>query len=424
MKLNLIGCSHHSSSIQVRERLAFGPEQGRAALRQLRDVYPESEAVLLSTCNRVELYLAGGDYALIPDHQQLVAFLATCHGLEPAVLEGQLFRHTGEDAVRHLFSVAASLDSMVVGEAQILSQVKQAFATAQQQQATGPVTHYLFETAYRVAKRVANETQINRRRVSIPSIAVADFAKLLFETFQDKKVLLLGAGKMGEETLRYLSDEGAQEIVVLNRNRQRAESLARRINASVDDWHQLEARLCWADLIVSTTGAREPIVTARRFRDIQQRRSERLLFILDLAVPRDFDPEVGNFTNVFLYCIDDLQSVCEKNRQARKKQWPQAQQIVDQETRHFMADLSRRVTAPTIQRLRQQADQLKDAEFQRLLNKLGELDPRSRNEIERSFDRLVNKLLHPPLESLRDEAARGSHHSLLDALRHLFQISD
>jgi glutamyl-tRNA reductase len=291
-------------------------------------------------------------------------------------------------------------------------------------QATGPLTHHVFQTAYRVAKRVANETEINRRRVSIPSVAVADYAKQLFETFQNKKVLLLGAGEMGEETLRYLRDEGAHDIVVLNRSRERAESLAQKLDVFVDDWEQLDTRIAWADLIVSTTGSREPIVTSQRFRAIQQQRSERLLFVLDLAVPRDFDPEISQYNNVYLYCIDDLQAVCDQNRKAREKEWPKAERIVAEQTTRFLAERNHRVTAPTIQRLRQQADQLKKVELQRLLNKLGAIDPHAQEEIECSFDRLVNKLLHPPLESLRDEAKKGSPHSLLQALRHLFQIPE
>ena len=175
---------------------------------------------------------------------------------------------------------------------------------------------------------------------------------------------------------------------------------------------------------MSTTGASQPIVTAERFRAIEQQRSERLLFVLDLAVPRDFDPEIAQFSNVYLYCIDDLQAVCERNRKARQKEWPKAERIVEEETLRFIAERHHRVTAPTIQRLREQADGLKNDELQRLMNKLGEIDPRTREEISRSFERLVNKLLHPPLESLRDEAKKGSPHGLLDALRHLFQIPD
>ncbi len=424
MKLQLVGCSHHSSSVTIRERLAFAPDQVIEALRRLQDRYPKTEVVLLSTCNRVELYVADIEPSKCPQHEEMINFLADFHGYDPAELVADLFALSDQEAVRHLFLVASSLDSMVVGEAQILSQVKQAFAAAQNERTVGPVTHHVFETAYRVAKRVASETQINRRRVSIPSVAVGDYAKQLFETFVKKKVLLLGAGEMGEETLRYLRAEGAHDIVVLNRSRARAEALAERLQVIADDWEKLDERIAWADLIVSTTAAREPIVTPQRFRAIEQERSERLLFVLDLAVPRDFHPDIAHFSNVYLYCIDDLKAVCEQNRQARLKEWPKAERIVEEETLRFMAERHHRVTAPTIQRLREQADGLKNGELQRLLNKLGDVDPRAREEITRAFDRLVNKLLHPPLESLRDEARKGSPHSLLTALRHLFQIPD
>jgi len=424
MNVQLVGCSHHSSSVEVRERLAFTPDQAADALRRLQGLFPHSEAVLLSTCNRVELYLAATHLPTVPTHRDITHFLAEYHRLDTDSLLPALFQYSDMEAVRHLFRVAAGLDSMVVGEAQILSQVKQAFATAQAEQTAGPIMRHVFEAAYRVAKRVANETKINRRRVSIPSVAVGDYARQLFETFHNKKVLLLGAGAMGEETLRYLRDEGARDIVVLNRNQERARALALRLGACVDSWEHLMDRIAWADLVVSTTGASEPIVTSKQFDDIEQTRVERLLFVLDLAVPRDFDPAIAQFSNVYLYCIDDLREVCEKNRQAREREWPKADRIVEEETARFAAERNHRVTAPTILRLRQQADELKNDELCRLMNKLGEIDAHSRDEIERSFDRLVNKLLHPPLESLRDEARSGTPYGLLDALRRLFQISD
>jgi glutamyl-tRNA reductase len=424
MKLRMVGCSHHRTAVTIRERLAFSPQQTVAALRQLRERFPDCEAVLLSTCNRVELYLDADEPFEPPPAEQLVAFLAEFHGLDPQHIGADLFSHSDQDAVRHLFMVAASLDSMVMGEAQILSQVRQAFLAAQQEQSAGLRMRYLFDAANRVAKRVNTETEVSRRRVSIPSVAVADYVKQLFETVHDKRILLIGAGEMGEETLRYLGDEGARDIVIVNRHRSRAEQIARRVHGQVDDWSQLEPRLVWADLVVSTTGSREPIVTAEQFQLIEQRRDERLLFILDLAVPRDFDPEIGNCGNVYLYCIDDLQEICRRNREKREREWPKAKQIVDEETDRFIAELTHRGSGPTILRLKQQADQLKADELGRLWNKLGNVDCRSRQEIERAFDRLVNKLLHAPLESLRDEANQGSPHRLLDALRRLFQIPD
>jgi len=424
MKIQLLGCSHHASSLEVRERLAFTPEQVADAVRQLQRQFPNVEAVLLSTCNRVELYVAVADTDTLPDFSRLIAFLADYHQLDPATIVNEFYYHSGRDAVKHLLLVAASLDSMVIGEAQILSQVKQSFTIAEREQSNGPVTHHVFQTAYRVAKRVATETQISRRRVSIPSVAVAEYARQLFETFRDKHVLLLGAGKMGEETLRYLKREGAQTVVVLNRNPQRAECLARKLGASSGDWRELESHIAWADLIVSTTSSRQPIISTAQFRQVQRQRSQRVLFVLDLAVPRDFEPGIAQFSNVYLYCIDDLQAACDENRKAREKEWPKAERIVDEETARCLADWNHRATAPTIQRLHQQADQVKRDELQRLFNKLGTIDQQSEEEIKRAFDRLTKKLLHPPLESLRDEAKKGTPHSLLSALRHLFQISE
>jgi glutamyl-tRNA reductase len=424
MKFQLIGCSHHTAPVEVRERLAFSGDQTQTALADLRQRFPAAESVLVSTCNRVEVYTAAEDPACCPTHHQLVDFLAKFHRLDSMAIFDALFERTGEDAVRHLFMVASSLDSMVMGEAQILSQVKQAYDLARVSNSAGPLTNAAFQAALRVAKRVATETAINQRRVSIPSVAVADFAKAIFERFEDKRVLVIGAGEMGEETVRYLIDEGVQEITVINRHWERAQCLAAQIAASARPWENLPRLLVDADLVISTTGAPEPILTAERFAPIHHARHQRPLFMLDLAVPRDIDPAVGDFLGVYLYSIDDLKATCEANRREREKEWPQAERIVDEETARFMAELAHRATGPTIRRLKAQANEVKSEELRRLLNKLGDLDEHSRCEIACSFDRLVNKLLHPPLESLRDEAESGPPTGLLEALRRLFQLRD
>jgi len=424
MKLQMIGCSHHNAPIELRERLAFSPEQLRIALLQLRQRFPDSESVLISTCNRVEVYTAAEDEATCPTHHQVVDFLAEFHGLRPDEIFDILFERSGEDTVRHLFTVASSLDSMVVGEAQILGQVKQAYEAACEADNAGPLTNAAFQAAMRVAKRVASETAINERRVSIPSVAVADFASQIFERFDDKQVLVIGAGETGEETLRYLMDEGARDIIVVNRSPERARDLADRVGGVARPWEELFDSMVQADLVISTTGAGQPVVTSDGFRHVHHSRSQRPLFVLDLAVPRDFEPAIGKSLGVYLYSIDDLQKACEANRRAREKEWPKAERIIEIETARFVADLHHRATGPTIRRLKARADQVKEDELRRLYNKLGELDERTREEVERSFDRLVNKLLHPPLESLRDEAQAGSPHGLLDALRRLFQLKD
>lgn len=424
MKLQMVGCGHHHSPVQLREQLAFNPRQAEEALEMLRSEFPESEAVLLSTCNRVELYTASEDDAARPTHRDVAEFIASYHGLKVGDFFDDLLERTGEDTVRHLFTVASSLDSMVVGEPQILAQVKQAYQLASQLRTTGPLTHNVFQSALKVARRVASETSINERRVSIPSVAVADFARNIFDTFDDKRVLVIGAGEMGEETLRYLREEGVRDIVVLNRSPARAAELAEKFGGCAAPWETLLDELVAADVVVSTTGAPEPIVCLEAFHKIAPRRYQRPLFILDLAIPRDFAPEIENQLNVYLYSIDDLSEACRLNQNERDRELPAAIRIIEEETDRFMADQRHRSTGPIIERLKQGWEGPKEAELRRLLNKLPDLDEKSKNEIRNAFDRLVKKLLHPPMTSLRDEAKHGSPHGLLDALTRLFHLKD
>lgn len=426
MKLQMIGCSHHHTDVAFREKLAFQPNQVVEALAKMRTAFPQSEAVLLSTCNRVEIYTAAEEEENCPSAQQLINFVASYHGLAPEEIATELQPLEGEDAIRHLFTTAASLDSMVIGEAQILSQVKQAYDMANEGENTGPLTHSSFQAAMRVAKRVQTETNIHRKRVSIPSVAVADYASQFFERFDDKLILVIGAGEMGEETLQYLIDKNAQNIRIINRNHQRALDLAARTTGIAVAWDQLKDLLVEADLIVSATGATDPIITAEAFAPISEMRYQKPLFILDLAVPRDIDPALGEFLGVYLYSIDDLQAVCDRNRKARKREWPKAEHIIEEETGRFMSDLYRRVTGPWIGRLKQQANEIKSAELERLINKLGDAanDPKVQKEIDITLGRVVNKLLHPPLESLREEVSSEEGSGLLDALKKLFQLKD
>lgn len=424
MRLSLVGCSHHTSSVNIRERLAFTGDQVPDALKQLRDRFPRSEAVLLSTCNRVELYTGCEDSNHAPTREQIIEFLADYHSLPVNDVASQVTVHSHEEAIQHLFTVAASMDSMVVGEPQILAQVKNAYRIATDGDYTGPLTNSAFQAAIRVAKRIATETTMHKRRVSIPSVAVAEIARTVFESFDDKFVLVIGAGEMGRETAQYLVDEGARHITVVNRNRERAEALANEIGGRTADWSSLDELLVLADLVVSTTGATEPIVTLKRYQDLEARRFQRLLFVLDLAVPRDFEEGVGDCLGVFLYSVDDLKETCERNQRARQKEWPKARKIIDEEKTRFLADWNHRATGPTIKRLREQANRVRSQELQRLMNKLDSVDEKSRREIEMAFDRLVNKMLHPPLESLRDEAKEGTPHGLLDALTRLFKLQD
>jgi glutamyl-tRNA reductase len=423
MNVQIVGCSHQRSPLAIRERLAFGAGELSEALDHWRRIFRGVEGVLLSTCNRVEVYSAS-EAAELPTFEQVAGFLARFHKLDPAEVTPQLYVHAEAAAVRHLFTVSASLDSMVLGEPQILAQVKKAYQAATDRDATGPLLHAAFQAAIRVARCVANETAIHKRRVSVPSVAVADFAQQIFERFDDKETLVIGAGEMAEETLRYLRDEGVRKITVVNRHFERAAALAESWQGRARPWEELAAAVAAADLVISTTGAGMPIFTLADFHRIEAARRQRLLLILDLAVPRDFDPAIGRRPDVYLYSIDDLRTACDKNRAQRDQELPAAMRIIDRETDRFMAELYHRATGPVIQQLREGWQKPKEEEIQRLLHRLPQLDDRARDEIRQSFDRLVNKLLHPPLESLRDESRHGVPHGLLDALSRLFHLHD
>ncbi|MCL6504802.1 MAG: glutamyl-tRNA reductase [Pirellulales bacterium] len=425
MKVQVVGMSHRRTPVALRERLAFDEQQAGEALEVLRRRFPESEAVLLSTCNRVELYTASENPQGAPSKAEAALFLAEQRGLRAEEILEHLVDCSGEEAIRHLFCVAASLDSMVLGEPQIVSQVKQAYELACARQATGPLTNQIFQAALRVAKRIATETSINERRVSIPSVAVCDFARQVFERFEDKRVLVIGAGEMGQETLRFLVQEGVQQITVLNRDVEKARALAEAWKGRAAAWQDLEAELALADVVISTTGATQPIVTLEQFRRVEARREQRDLFVLDLAIPRDFDPAIAEHgLNVYLYTIDDLQAVCEQNRRKRDRDLPAALQIVEQEAARFMVELNHWATGPIIKRLRLGWQGISDEELRRLFCRLPELSDQQREEIRQSFERLLNKLLHPPLQSLRSEARHGVPHGLLEALKRLFHLSE
>lgn len=422
MNLQVVYCSHQTADLGLRERLAFTPQRIPEAYAKLRERFPESEWVLLSTCNRVEVYAAQEDEAAAPTHRAVAEFFADFHRVPLENFFDDLLEQTGPDVVRHLFQVAASLDSMVLGEPQIVSQVKQAYSLAQAHAAAGPLTNALFQRALNVAKRVRTETSLAEGRVSIASVAVADFGQSIFDRFDDKTVLVIGAGEMAEETVRYLKDAGARSILITNRSTERAQSLADTWGGSVKPFERLDEWLAEADVIVSTTGADKSIVDVARFRRVRTATGEKPVFILDLGAPRDFEPAVRDIDdNVFLYCIDDLQAICDQNRRARTKEVERAMKIVDAEVQDFMHEVYHRATGPIIKRLREQWREVVEQETRRLFAKSPHLE-QDRADIERTIELVVNKLLHPPLEALRDEAREGTPHGLMDALKRLFRL--
>lgn len=426
MNLQVVYCNHRTADLSIRERLAFSSEaELLRAYDELRSRFPNSEHVVISTCNRVELYSAQEDGDDAPGHQELAQFFSEFHQVPLTDFFDELLEHSGPAAVRHLFEVASSVDSMVLGETQIVNQVKTAYELATKTEANGPLTNALFQRALLVSSRVRTETKLVEGRISIASVAVGEFGKSIFSNFADKTVLVLGAGEMATETLRYLKEEGVKRIIICNRSRERAEPLALEFGGEYRAWEELTSLLSVADVIVSTTGASEPVVTADQFRAVRRKSGARPVFILDLGAPRDFEPKVGQIDDaVFLYDIDDLEATCEKNRRLRAKEIEKAEQIITEETDRFMHDVYHKATGPIIKRLREHWHDISRRELDMLYRKLPNLTDADRDAVEKAIQRIVNKLLHPPLETLRDEAKEGTPHGLLDAIKRLFHLRD
>lgn len=426
MNVQVVYCNHHTADLSVRERLAFASEELLArAYAALRARFPESEHVVVCTCNRIELYTAQEDPQRAPSHLEVARFFAEFHNVPLDDFFDDLLEQTGAQAVRHLFEVASSIDSMVLGESQIVSQVKEAYERAQQANANGPLTNALFQRALAVSARVRTETGLAEGRVSIASVAVGEFGHSIFDHFRDKTVLVIGAGEMAEETLRYLKQEGVRRVIVCNRSRERGDRIAREFGGECRPWDELDRWLAEADVIVSTTGADRPIIDAARFRKVRAASGPKPVLILDLGAPRDFDPAVGDIDDdVFLYDIDDLEATCERNRRGRAKEIEKAHAIIDAETARFMQDLHHKATGPIVKRLREHWHEISREEMAVLFRRLPHLAEPDRDAIERSVERIVNKLLHPPLEALRDEARAGAPQGLLDAVKRLFHLGE
>ena len=423
MKLLVVGCSYRTTPVALRERLGFGEDKLAGALEDLNTRYG-AEAVILSTCNRVELYLARPGAAEGPDAELLTEFLAEVHDLPRADFEKSLYRYQDADAVRHLFRVAGSLDSMIVGEGQIAGQVRQAYETARQHQTVGPLLNALFQTAARVAGRVRSETGIAHGRVSVSSAAV-EYVRQVFDHFDDKIILVIGAGKMGELTLKHLRQLRPYRILVTNRSPEKATLLAQGCGGTAVPWAQLDDTLAQADIVLSTTGAPEPIVTLERYKKVRARRTGGPVVILDIAVPRDFDPRIHDGDRTCLFNIDDLKRIRDRTLQERLKHVAPAEAIIEHEQRRFLSDWNRRRHGPVIARLTEEFEAKRRAIVQQLLDHLnGRLTTADQAYIEGAFRLFQNQVLHGPITALTEEAPEGGGHTLLEALRKLFRLND
>jgi glutamyl-tRNA reductase len=424
----VIGLNYKSALLDVREQLVFSRGEALSVLNNSSEFFGGCEIVLLSTCNRTEIYIAcDGDAA--PDSVRVIEYLLQQKSLSQPVQDvsaimPHIFMYKDLAAVEHLFFVVSGLDSMLLGEVQIAGQVKLAYQLALEAGTVGALFNRLFQAALKTAKQVTNETELHKHRVSLPSIAVVDFALQVFERLDDKRVLVLGAGEMGRETLQYLCEYGAKNITISNRSIDKAELLAVEFGGKVVDWSGRFDVLAEADLVISATGASDYVVMLSDFQRIALKRGKRALLILDLAAPRDFEKTIGELGNVYLYSIDDLEEACMRNRAGRERETPKAKLIAQRNANEFMRWLSYRPGAIVIRKLREQLEGLKDVEVERLFNKLSDLNEREKAEIIYSFERFTGKILHLPLSSLRDESKNGEQNTLLKALARLFRINE
>ncbi len=421
MNLRAVGCNFRTAAVALRERLAFDGPTLERAVAELAARFG-GEAAVLGTCNRVELYVARGEGERPFDAGLAAEFLAEVHGLPAEAVLPHLYEHADAEAVRHLCRVAASLDSLIVGEGQIAGQVKQAFELAQKLGTTGPLLNALFPHALRAAKRVRTETGIAQGHVSVSSVAV-DYCRQVFDHFGDKTVLVIGAGKMGRLTLKHLRGLRPGRILVTNRNPERAAEVAAGCGGEPVPWEQLDDALAGADVVLSTTGAPDPVVPRRRFEERVRPRRSGTLVVLDIAVPRDFDPAIHDGDRVCLFNIDDLTRVREQTLAERRRHAGPAEAIVEQEVRRFVEDWARRRSGPVIGRLHAEASKLRAEVLAPLLAKLnGKLTPEERKAVEYAFQLYQNKLLHGPIAALQEASRQGHGGTLAEAIKKLFGL--
>ena len=398
MSLVLIGVNHKTAPLEVRERIAISRDDLPRAARTLAAEPGVAECMILSTCNRVEILAA-----VEPQSTDLRSFLQRHFGLDPALLAPHLYEHRDQDAVRHLFRVAASLDSMVVGEPQILGQVKEAFAVARTAGTIGGQIDHLLQCVFAAAKKVRSETGIGSNSVSIASVAV-DLARRIFGSLEGRTVFLVGAGKMSELAARHLVQQGAGAILVTNRTLERARRMAESFAGEVIPFDELYDAASQADIVISSTGAPHHLFRREHGQAFLQRRRNRPMFFIDIAVPRDVDPEMGKLEGIFVYDIDDLQAVAAAHLDERGRSAIDAEALIDAEVARFHQRQLAVNASPAIVALQQQAEEMRLAELKRMQARLATFTPEQIAAVEALTRGLVNKLLHPPMHALKQDA--------------------
>lgn len=426
MHLLTLGLNHTTAPVEVRERLAFAEADQPASLRKLRDSYGLAEVAILSTCNRSEIYAASDGPHLEPVRRYLAEQRSVdLQGLgadpETPGRASCFYEYVDADAATHLFRVSSGIDSLVIGESQILKQVREALETSQATGSARLVINEVFQRALRVGKRARSETDIGRGHLSVSTAAV-ELASQIFDSLEGRSAMLLGAGEMIELTAQYLVDTGLTRFVVANRTVERAQALARRFQGDAIALSDIGERLLDTDIVIASTAAPGFVLDADTVRTAMSRRRGKPLFLIDIAVPRDIDPEVRGLDNVFLFDIDDLEGVVASNRQDREGEIARVQTIVDEELGNFLHWFNALSAGPLIRALRDQAAGLQTAELQRWTGKLSHLSDEDRQLVEQILRGYGNKLLHQPLVQIRELANREDGYLRLDTVRRLFDL--
>lgn len=417
MKILIVGLNHNTADVEVREKLAFDGPKLEEGLLRFRGVQGVGEAMVLSTCNRVEMYACVEDLDAAPD--AVKGFISEFHGLDGRLLDGALYFHQEKQAVRHAFRVASSLDSMVVGEPQILGQIKDAFDFAMKKKTTGVLLNRLLKKAISVAKRVRTETRIAENAVSI-GFAAVELARKIFADIEEKTVMLLGAGEMAELAAKHLINAGVKQLTVANRTYERGCALADEMNGRAVKFEDFLDEMLHTDIVICSTGASRYVLTREQMQGVMKGRRQKPVFIIDISVPRNIDPEINEMENVYLYDVDDLQGVVDTNVLGRKKEAERAEAIIEEEVETFLRWQSSLDSVPTIVALREKAEAIKREELQKLMNRAPEMGEKERKAAEYMAAAIVNKLIHPPTAALKENAE--DRETLVAAIKRLYGI--
>lgn len=419
MKVFVAGLNHNTADIEVREKVAFDGSRLEEGLIRLKKIPEVEEAVILSTCNRVELYANVGDTSKASE--SIKTFLSEFHNIDRALLDKAIYIYDDVNAVRHIFRVASSLDSMVIGEPQILGQLKKAFEIALDKKATGILLNKLMKKAISVAKRIRRETRIAENAVSI-SFAAVELAKKIFTDLSEKVFMLLGAGEMAELAARHLMSNGVKEVIVANRSYGRACELAKEFNGRPVKLGDFLQEIVHSDIVICSTGATNYILLKDQMQKVMKERKQRPVFLIDISVPRNIDPKINDLDNVYLYNIDDLQGIVDANMFERQKEAAKAEKIIEEEIEPFLKWQSSLDSVPTIVALREKAEEIKREEMEKLMNRFPGLDERQRKAIEYMATAIINKLIHPPTVALKEDPE--DRDLMIAIIKRLYGIDD